>query len=128
MTSFDSGFVETCKSQTFNTHETQSPKQDQINLDDSLLIALFFSNNAEVRVISLRRNIVQGEIKRPLQNTTPYITLAHITRLKQETTSTKASPQDRRPGVNNLDRSSLRAEAPAEHQRTHSSPTLCSTA
>lgn len=42
---------------------------------------------------------MQGDIKRPLQDPTPYITLAPIITLKQNTTSPiKTSHQDRRPG------------------------------
>jgi hypothetical protein len=36
-----------------------------------------------------KKKIIYREIKRPLQDPTPYITLADITKLKQNTTSTR---------------------------------------
>jgi len=68
-------------------------------------ICIFFNffvsrTTQESCVIKLRRKIVQGEIKRPLQVPTRYKAPTPITKLKQkyDLDQKKTSPQDRTPG------------------------------
>jgi hypothetical protein len=59
---------------------------DALNLFlDRTCLSIFFSNNAgDLHVISLKRKIVQGDIKRPLQVPTPYKASTPITKPKQK--------------------------------------------
>ena len=63
-------------------------------------IFCFSNNTGGLCVIKLRRKIVQGEIKRPLQVPTRYKAPTPITKLKQkyDLDQKKTSPQDRTPG------------------------------